>query len=44
MYRYGDIIEFCFNTFDSDGSGFYTEDEFVALAQALHGDDPMFPG
>jgi Ca2+-binding EF-hand superfamily protein len=44
MYRYGDIIEFCFKTFDTDGSGFYTEDEFQDLAKALAADDPLFPG
>jgi Ca2+-binding EF-hand superfamily protein len=44
MYRYGDIIEFCFKTFDTDGSGFYTEDEFQDLALSLAGEEPMFPG
>jgi Ca2+-binding EF-hand superfamily protein len=44
MNKYADIVEFCFKSFDTDGSGYYTEDEFVELMKSICGEDPTFPG
>ena len=40
----GEILKFCFDTFDADGGGTIDEEEFEALAKTISGKDPSFPG
>ena len=44
MYSEDDIFQFCFNTFDKDGSGDIDEYEYAGMIKALHNDLPLFPG
>ena len=44
MWSQGEILKFCFDTFDADGGGTIDEEEFEVLAKTIAGKDPMFPG
>ncbi|CAM9257843.1 unnamed protein product, partial [Phaeothamnion confervicola] len=39
-----EILRFCFNQFDVDGSGTIDEQEFVQLVTIVNNASPMFPG
>mmetsp|Transcript_2030 Transcript_2030/g.2918 ORF Transcript_2030/g.2918 Transcript_2030/m.2918 type:complete len:255 (+) Transcript_2030:156-920(+) len=39
-----DILQFCFDCFDRDSSGFIDEDEYIELCQVVNSAAPMFPG
>jgi Ca2+-binding EF-hand superfamily protein len=39
-----DILRFCFQQFDTDGSGAIDEQEFVELVRVVNNAAPMFPG
>ncbi|KAJ1453141.1 hypothetical protein M885DRAFT_288194 [Pelagophyceae sp. CCMP2097] len=43
-YTQDDILKFCFDTFDLDGSGSIDEREFVLLARSVNNGDPLFSG
>ena len=44
MYTKEDILKFCFDIFDADGSGCLDEKEFVELCRVVNGASPLFPG
>lgn len=44
MYSQDDILDFCFNIFDTDQSGWLDEEEFIQLAACVSDNTPMFPG
>jgi len=44
MWNRGEILKFCFDTFDADGGGTIDEEEFEALAKTISHKDPTFPG
>ena len=44
LYTKEDILNFCFDTFDDDSSGFIDEHEFKILCTAVNKGSPMFPG
>eukprot|EP01041_Mallomonas_annulata_P011403 gene11403-23856_t len=44
MYTKDEILKFCFNTFDLDGSGTISEKEFVELCVHVNNGAPTFPG
>ena len=44
LYTKKDILNFCFDTFDNDSSGFIDENEFKILCTAVNKGSPMFPG
>ena len=44
MWSQNEILQFCFQTFDSDGGGTIDEEEFEALAKTISHKDPTFPG
>ena len=44
MWNRGEILKFCFDTFDADGGGTIDEQEFEALAKTISHKDPTFPG
>ena len=44
LYTKKDILNFCFDTFDNDSSGFIDENEFKILCSAVNKGSPMFPG
>lgn len=44
MYTQTDILQFCFQTFDKDGSGTIDEEEFLDMTRVINNADPTFPG
>jgi Ca2+-binding EF-hand superfamily protein len=44
MWSQGEILKFCFDTFDADGGGTIDEEEFEELAKTVAGKDPTFHG
>lgn len=44
MYTQTQILEFCFQTFDKDGSGTIDEAEFLDMVRVINNADPTFPG
>jgi Ca2+-binding EF-hand superfamily protein len=44
VYSKDDILRFCFDTFDKDGSGEIDENEYITFMQGLANADPLFPG
>lgn len=44
MYTQEQIMEFCFQTFDKDGSGTIDEPEFLDMVRVVNNADPDFPG
>ena len=44
VYSKEDILSFCFDTFDKDGSGEIDEQEYLLLMKGLADSNPMFPG
>ena len=43
MYTKEDILKFCFDLFDVDGSNTIDEKEFVELVKCVNNASPMFP-
>lgn len=44
MYTKDDILKFCFETFDKDGSNAIDEQEFVELCKHVNNASPTYPG
>lgn len=44
MYTKDDILRFCFETFDKDGSNAIDEQEFVELCKHVNNASPTYPG
>lgn len=42
--RRDEILKFCFDTFDVDGSGTIDEKEFIRLCDFVNNGSPIFPG